>query len=67
MFWFVTCLSYKARPKFRVGYQEGAIRKSMLAAASRATQVNSSETLSEPHANSALAALAQPTRLANAA
>ncbi len=36
----------------------------MLAVASHATQVNSSETLSEPYAISALAALAQPTRLA---
>jgi len=40
------------------------MRKTMLAVASHATQVNSSETLSEPHAISALAALAQPTRLA---
>jgi ArsR family transcriptional regulator, arsenate/arsenite/antimonite-responsive transcriptional repressor len=40
------------------------MRKNMLAVASHATQVNSSETLSEPHAISALAALAQPTRLA---
>lgn len=38
--------------------------KTMLAVASHATRVNSSETLSEPHAISALAALAQPTRLA---
>jgi DNA-binding transcriptional ArsR family regulator len=36
----------------------------MLAVASHATQVNSNELLSEPHAISALAALAQPTRLA---
>jgi ArsR family transcriptional regulator len=47
-----------------MGHQEGAMRKSMLAVASHATQVNSGETLSEPHAISALAALAQPTRLA---
>jgi ArsR family transcriptional regulator, arsenate/arsenite/antimonite-responsive transcriptional repressor len=40
------------------------MRKSMLAVASHATHVNSSETLSEPHAISALAALAQPRRLA---
>ena len=40
------------------------MRKAMLAVASHATQVNSSETFSEPHAISALAALAQPTRLA---
>ncbi|MGZ5843096.1 MAG: ArsR/SmtB family transcription factor [Xanthobacteraceae bacterium] len=40
------------------------MRKSMLAVASHATQVNPSEMLSEPHAISALAALAQPTRLA---
>jgi ArsR family transcriptional regulator len=45
-------------------HREGAMRKTMLAVASHATQVNSSETLSEPHAISALAALAQPTRLA---
>jgi ArsR family transcriptional regulator, arsenate/arsenite/antimonite-responsive transcriptional repressor len=43
------------------------MRKSKLAAASHVTQVNLSETLSEPHAISALAAPAQPTRLANAA
>ena len=47
-----------------MGHREGAMRKTMLAVASHATQVNSSETLSEPHAISALAALAQPTRLA---
>jgi DNA-binding transcriptional ArsR family regulator len=40
------------------------MRKTMLAVASHATQVNAGETLSEPHAISALAALAQPTRLA---
>jgi ArsR family transcriptional regulator len=40
------------------------MRKTMLAVASHATQVNSGETFSEPHAISALAALAQPTRLA---
>ncbi len=40
------------------------MRKTMLAVASHATQVNSSEPFSEPHAISALAALAQPTRLA---
>jgi ArsR family transcriptional regulator len=40
------------------------MRKTMLAVASHATQVNSGEALSEPHAISALAALAQPTRLA---
>src|SRR6476660_3421660 len=45
-------------------HQEGAMRKSMLAVASHATQVDSSQMLSEPHAISALAALAQPTRLA---
>jgi hypothetical protein len=43
------------------------MRKSMLAVASHATQVNLSERLSEPHAISAVAPLAQPTRLANAA
>jgi ArsR family transcriptional regulator len=42
----------------------GAMRKTMLAVASHATQVNAGDTLSEPHAISALAALAQPTRLA---
>jgi ArsR family transcriptional regulator, arsenate/arsenite/antimonite-responsive transcriptional repressor len=47
-----------------MGHQEGAMRKSMLAVASHATQVDSSQMLSEPHAISALAALAQPTRLA---
>jgi DNA-binding transcriptional ArsR family regulator len=40
------------------------MRKTMLAVASHATQVNSGDTFSEPHAISALAALAQPTRLA---
>jgi ArsR family transcriptional regulator, arsenate/arsenite/antimonite-responsive transcriptional repressor len=40
------------------------MRKIMLAVASHATKVKSSERLSEPHAISALAALAQPTRLA---
>ena len=40
------------------------MRKTMLAVASHATQVNAGDTLSEPHAISALAALAQPTRLA---
>jgi ArsR family transcriptional regulator, arsenate/arsenite/antimonite-responsive transcriptional repressor len=45
-------------------HQEGAMRKTMLAVASHATQVNSGDALSEPHAISALAALAQPTRLA---
>jgi ArsR family transcriptional regulator, arsenate/arsenite/antimonite-responsive transcriptional repressor len=40
------------------------MRKTMLAVASHATQVNAGETLSEPQAISALAALAQPTRLA---
>ncbi len=40
------------------------MRKTMLAVASHATQVNSGEPFSEPHAISALAALAQPTRLA---
>lgn len=40
------------------------MRKTMLAVASHATPVNSGEPLSEPHAISALAALAQPTRLA---
>jgi ArsR family transcriptional regulator len=47
-----------------MGHQEGAMRKTMLAVASHATQVNTGEPLSEPHAISALAALAQPTRLA---
>src|ERR1700739_4881772 len=42
----------------------GAMRKTMLAVASHATQVNSGQALSEMHAISALAALAQPTRLA---
>jgi ArsR family transcriptional regulator, arsenate/arsenite/antimonite-responsive transcriptional repressor len=64
MFWFVTCLSYRTYLNFRMGHQEGAMRKTMLAVASHATQVNAGETLSEPHAISALAALAQPTRLA---
>jgi ArsR family transcriptional regulator, arsenate/arsenite/antimonite-responsive transcriptional repressor len=64
MFWLVTCLSYKTCLKIRMGHQEGAMRKTMLAVASHATQVNTSETLSEPYAISALAALAQPTRLA---
>src|SRR5260370_4187062 len=45
-------------------HQEGAMRKTMLAVASHATQVNAGDTFSEPHAISALAALAQPTRLA---
>jgi len=40
------------------------MRKTMLAVASHATQVNAGDTFSEPHAISALAALAQPTRLA---
>jgi ArsR family transcriptional regulator len=40
------------------------VRKTMLAVASHATQVNAGDTFSEPHAISALAALAQPTRLA---
>ncbi len=40
------------------------MRKTMLAVASHATQVNSGAPFSEPHAISALAALAQPTRLA---
>jgi DNA-binding transcriptional ArsR family regulator len=47
-----------------MGHQDGAMRKTMLAVASHATQVNSGDALSEPHAISALAALAQPTRLA---
>src|SRR5258707_10099296 len=42
----------------------GAMRKTMLAVASHATQVNSGQARSEMHAISALAALAQPTRLA---
>src|SRR3977135_3218659 len=42
----------------------GAMRKTMLAVASHATQVSSGQALSEAHAISALAALAQPTRLA---
>ena len=41
----------------------GAMRKTMLAVASHATQVNSGQARSEMHAISALAALAQPTRL----
>src|ERR1700687_663751 len=45
-------------------HQEGAMRKTMLAVASHATQVNAGDTFSEPHAISAPAALAQPTRLA---
>src|SRR5258705_5808439 len=45
-------------------HQEGAMRKTMLAVASHATQVNAGDTFSESHAISALAALAQPTRLA---
>lgn len=40
------------------------MRKTMLAVASHATQVKAGETFSEPQAISALAALAQPTRLA---
>jgi DNA-binding transcriptional ArsR family regulator len=42
----------------------GAMRKTMLAVASHATQVSSGQALSEAHAISGLAALAQPTRLA---
>jgi ArsR family transcriptional regulator len=42
----------------------GAMRKTMLAVASHATQVSSGQPLSEAHAVSSLAALAQPTRLA---
>jgi ArsR family transcriptional regulator, arsenate/arsenite/antimonite-responsive transcriptional repressor len=64
MFWLVTCLSYKRCPNFRMEHQAGAMRKTMLAVASHATQVNAGDTFSEPHAISALAALAQPTRLA---
>lgn len=41
-----------------------SMRSKMLAAASHATHVSSGQNLSEPHAISALAALAQPTRLA---
>jgi ArsR family transcriptional regulator, arsenate/arsenite/antimonite-responsive transcriptional repressor len=41
----------------------GAMRKRMLAVASHAKQVNSGQALSEAHAISALAALAQATRL----
>jgi ArsR family transcriptional regulator, arsenate/arsenite/antimonite-responsive transcriptional repressor len=63
-FWLVTCLSYKRCPNFRMGHQVGAMRKTMLAVASHAKQVNTGDTFSEPHAISALAALAQPTRLA---
>src|SRR6266480_6307961 len=40
------------------------MRKTMLAVASHATHVNSGHALSEAHAISTLAALAQPTRLA---
>ncbi|MGC1577963.1 MAG: metalloregulator ArsR/SmtB family transcription factor [Beijerinckiaceae bacterium] len=40
------------------------MRKAMLAVVSHATQVSPGKSLSEPHAISALAALAQPTRLA---
>lgn len=40
------------------------MRNGMLAVASHATRVGSGQSLSEPHAISALAALAQPTRLA---
>jgi DNA-binding transcriptional ArsR family regulator len=42
----------------------GAMRKTMLAVASHATRVSPGQALSEAHAISALAALAQPTRLA---
>jgi DNA-binding transcriptional ArsR family regulator len=42
----------------------GAMRKTMLAVASHATHVGSGQALSEAHAISGLAALAQPTRLA---
>jgi ArsR family transcriptional regulator len=42
----------------------GAMRKTMLAVASHATRFSPGQALSEPHALSALAALAQPTRLA---
>jgi ArsR family transcriptional regulator, arsenate/arsenite/antimonite-responsive transcriptional repressor len=44
--------------------EEGSMRKSMLAVASHANAVPTGEALSEGHAISALAALAQPTRLA---
>src|SRR5258708_10439313 len=40
------------------------MRRTMLAVASHATPVNAGDTFSESHAISALAALAQPTRLA---
>lgn len=40
------------------------MRNGVLAVASHATRVGSGQSLSEPHAISALAALAQPTRLA---
>jgi DNA-binding transcriptional ArsR family regulator len=63
-FWLVTYLSYKKRLKLAARQEASAMRKTMLAVASHATQINSGETLSEPHAISALAALAQPTRLA---
>src|SRR4249919_893064 len=44
--------------------EEVSMRKSMLAVASHANVVPTGEALSEGHAISALAALAQPTRLA---
>jgi ArsR family transcriptional regulator len=64
-FWLVTRLSYKKESGTSdVQARAGAMRKTMLAVASHATQVNAGDTFSEPHAISALAALAQPTRLA---
>jgi ArsR family transcriptional regulator len=44
--------------------KDDAMRKTMLAVASHASHVNPGQDLSEEHAISALAALAQPTRLA---
>src|SRR5665213_1247499 len=44
--------------------KDGSMRKSMLAVASHANAVPSGSSFSEEHAISALAALAQPTRLA---
>jgi ArsR family transcriptional regulator, arsenate/arsenite/antimonite-responsive transcriptional repressor len=63
--WLVTRLSYKKNLEpSDIWAKAGAMRKTMLAVASHATQVKAGDIFSEPHAISALAALAQPTRLA---
>jgi ArsR family transcriptional regulator, arsenate/arsenite/antimonite-responsive transcriptional repressor len=63
-FQLVTCCHIEHVWNLEWNVREGAMRKTMLAVASHATQVNAGDTFSEPHAISALAALAQPTRLA---